>query len=373
MKIVFVGGISIPSQGGIENYVLNLAKQLRDMGHEIWIICRGDANKDFVLNDIHISQIYCKENALSILVLNIFASLLIFKNSKGINVVNYQSIYLPFLYEWIPKLKKIFVVHTQHSFAQDNPKYSTLQKTFIRILYRISGLVFSPIITVSEYNRKLIKMRFKKNATVINCGVNLPQCQVMSRILESNNINKGRYYLTIGRIDPIKNLHILIKGFMKRTRSDDVQLVICGDMDNSYGEELKSLASMNDRIVFTGVVCGDDKYALLSNCLAYCLVSSSEGFPIALLEAMSYGNVCICSSIPACMEVLPQSMGLWCSPNDEFSISKRMDELETSPERYIDYGKRAQKLIANNLTWSQIANLYITYIQAKVKDSVSVK
>lgn len=63
---------------------------------------------------------------------------------------------------------------------------------------------------------------------------------------------------------------------------------------------------------FPGVVYGEAKAALLQNCLAYCLVSSSEGLPIALLEGMSYGKIPVVTRIPSIQEVLEKyNIGLW--------------------------------------------------------------
>lgn len=366
MKIVFVGGYNILSQGGIENYILNLAQQLHKKGHHVYIISRGCENKNFSVNGISITQLKIKENLLSILIHNIYASWHLFKLSEKADVVNYQSIFLPFLYEWIPKLRGIKVVHTQHSFAQDNPKYSNKAKWIIRILYRLSGIIFSPIITVSEHNKTLIRRRLKKDATVINCGVNIPESSQQTEILETLDIKENEYYLTIGRIDPVKNLHVLIKAFLKHTKEQSLKLVICGDMNNHYGEYLYSLARGDERIIFPGTVSGRDKEQLLSSCKAYCLVSSSEGFPIALLEAMAYGNICLCSDIPACKEVLSESMGFWCKVNDEQSLWDNMQKIESSSESYEDLKCRVRKRVEDSLTWEKISSQYIEYLQEKL-------
>ena len=67
-------------------------------------------------------------------------------------------------------------------------------------------------------------------------------------------------------------------------------MVIGGDINNAYGRTIVERAKGCKNIIFPGIVYGDAKIALLKNCMAYCLVSSSEGLPIALLEGMSYGN-----------------------------------------------------------------------------------
>lgn len=368
MKIAFIGGANVPSQGGIENYVLNLARQLKNKGHDVSIISRGDKKNSTTLDGIEIKQLRIKENILSIFWHNIYATWYICKNSKNIDIVNYQSIFLSFLYEWLPKLKGIKVIHTQHSFAQDNPKHNKKTKWFIGLLYRLSGFVASPIITVSEHNKRLIRRRLKKNATVINCGVNVAKPIKHTDFPTDIDIKPDEFYLTIGRIDPVKNLHVLIKAFLRHPKERPEKLVICGNMNNEYGDFLRKLAGDDERVIFPGVVSGIYKDKLLHLCKAYCLVSSSEGFPIALLEAMAHGKICICSDIPACKEALTEPLGLWCKVNDEESLWNNMHKLESSPKDYEFIKDLVRKRIEENLSWDKISDQYIDYLQNVLGD-----
>lgn len=56
-------------------------------------------------------------------------------------------------------------------------------------------------------------------------------------------------------------------------------------------------------VVLTGFVKGRKLHSLLTNARCYCLPSSHEGLPIALLEAMSYHLPVVVSNIPANLEV----------------------------------------------------------------------
>ena len=82
------------------------------------------------------------------------------------------------------------------------------------------------------------------------------------------------------------------------------RLVLAGDTDfeDDYSRTLKEKAKEND-VVLTGFIKGQKLHSLLTHCRCFCLPSSHEGLPIALLEAMSYGARVIVSDIPANMEV----------------------------------------------------------------------
>ena len=364
MKIIFVGGVDVPGQGGIENYVFNLAKALTEKGHECLVLCRGEQPAHQNIDGININKLFVRENQFAILVHNIKAAWKVWGEYKDFDVINFQSIFLPFLYEWVPKIRGVKVIHTIHSFAHDNPKYNHFSRLIINIIYRLSSFVSSPLTTVSEQNRILIRKRLKKNSTVIHCGVNPPIHEEATYHLDKFAVQKGKYYLTIGRIDPVKNLDVLIKAFMKHPLKDDVKLVIAGNASNKYGECLRKLSNEDERVIFVGPVYGSEKSSLLNHCMAYCLVSSSEGFPIALLEAMSYGCPCICSDIPANKEALTERLGLWSKVQDEDSLFLCMKQLENSIETYMDLGEQAKRFILSNLTWNIIADKYVDFFKS---------
>lgn len=162
----------------------------------------------------------------------------------------------------------------------------------------------------------------------------------------------------------MKNLDILIRAFLLHEQDSNIQLVIAGNSENSYGAYLKEIAGKDKRIIFIGPVYGIDKAALLTNCMAYCLVSKSEGFPIALLEAMSYGKPCLCSEIPANKEALTTSLGLWSNVNDEFSLFKTMKLVESDPRKYKEIGMKLKQRIFDNLTWDKVALEYVDYLHS---------
>jgi len=110
------------------------------------------------------------------------------------------------------------------------------------------------------------------------------------------------------RFVPEKNLHHLIDAFLLLKDagriSESMRLVLAGDTDfeDNYSLSLKRKAKENG-IVLTGFIKGKKLHSLLTNAACYCLPSSHEGLPIALLEAMSYDIPVIASDIPANLEI----------------------------------------------------------------------
>ena len=62
MKIVFVGGQSVPGIGGVEAYMLNMAKTLIVLGHDVTIICSDRKAFSVNIDGIEIVHLVCPKS-----------------------------------------------------------------------------------------------------------------------------------------------------------------------------------------------------------------------------------------------------------------------------------------------------------------------
>lgn len=363
MRIVLIGGQSVPGIGGIESYVLNLGRELTQQKHKVTIICSDRNAYTTTIDGIDIVHLVCpKSNIIAIPLLFLKSLGYIISHRKEIDVINFQSILFAFISGWIARLCNCKVCYTIHSLAEDNPKHNVLLKAAIRVASFVSIYCCGKhIITVSNSKASEIKQRYGRTCTVIPCGVNRTQDSPKSDILKRFGISSGHYYLTIGRMDPIKNLDTLIQAFIDKGPSE-YQLVLAGDYSNNHGMQLRNMAQEHKNIIFVGPVMGDDKEYLLAHSFANCLVSSSEGMPLSLLEAMSYNKPCIVSDIPAIREVLKDDWGLWCTVRDVNSLIEQMTRLETHYNEIIEKCPNMSAHVLNNHTWDRIAERYTTYL-----------
>ncbi len=117
--------------------------------------------------------------------------------------------------------------------------------------------------------------------------------------LQSLGVEPGKYIIAVGRITPEKGFGYLIDAF-KQSGLNDNKLVIAGgvEAESSYGKELQQKAK-GSNVIFAGFVQGEKLEQLYKNARLYVLSSVNEGFPLVLLEAMSYGLDVLVSDIPA--------------------------------------------------------------------------
>ena len=101
---------------------------------------------------------------------------------------------------------------------------------------------------------------------------------------------------------------------------------------NKYLEKSETL--VKDSV--TGFVKGRKLHSLLTNCMCYCLPSSHEGLPIALLEAMSYGVKVIVSDIPANLEVGLDKEDYFPVGNVD-ELAKKLKEVISREPQHIEY------------------------------------
>lgn len=363
MKIVLIGGQEVPGIGGVESYMMNLAKEMHAQGHSATIICSGRTACNTAIDNVRIIHKVCPKSNIIALPLLFFKSIgYVVKNRKNIDAVNYQSIFLAFIPGWIGSLMGCKVCYTIHSLAEDSPKHGAFMKLLMKVVAFISiWLCGSNIITISKSKAKEIKARYGKRCTVIPCGITTNKNCKDTDILSKLGIEKDSYYLTIGRIDPVKNLDTLIKAFIKHN-SNNNQLVIAGNYENEYGNHLKEIAKGNKNIIFPGIVMGDDKETLLRNCFANCLVSSSEGMPISLLEAMIYAKSCIVTDIPAVREIMEEQWGYWCVAGDVDTLCDQMDRLEKECLATKEKGEQMKESVINNNLWDKVAKKFVDYL-----------
>lgn len=363
MRIALIGGVNIPKNGGLEIYMFNLAKQLQNNGHQLWIICQGDEDRDGVVEGVHITCLKTAAGFFAMYSTLKRATKLVVNAKEKYDVINYHRFYFTKNLTRPARKAGIKTCFTNHSFGVDNPKHGIFAKLALTL---INVFAFSGVhncITVSDYGAMQLKKRYKKDSKVIRGGIFVPDENAPdTNILMRFRLDREQYYLTICRIDPVKELGTLIEAFMKHPKNSSIKLVIAGDASGTYGQSLVKMANSDDRVIFIGPVFGLDKETLLRNAMAYCLLSQSEGFPIALLEAMSYGNICLTSDIPANREALPPELGLWSRVGNTDAVYDNMRKIEDGEVDIVNRKMQIRSHVINNFTWDRSSSQFVDYI-----------
>lgn len=298
MKIAMIGQKGIPSRsGGIEVHVEEIAKRLVQKGCMVDVYCRDR---------------YCIQKAESLSgIKTIFTPYI---NSKRLDTITHSFLSLfhalfsrndivhfhalgPSTLAFIAKLFGKKVVCTVHGLDWKRSKWDNISKRFLKFGEYATARFSDRTISVSKSLQDYYMEKYGKEVDYIRNGVDVKTYIEPELIRTRWLLTKGSYFLYLGRLVPEKGIHYLIEAYKRLTT--DKKLVIAGGSSHSddYEKELKNMAMENSNIIFTGFVQGQMLEELLSNAFVYVLPSDVEGMPISLLEAMSYGKMCIASDI----------------------------------------------------------------------------
>jgi glycosyltransferase involved in cell wall biosynthesis len=116
--------------------------------------------------------------------------------------------------------------------------------------------------------------------------------------------------LFLGRINIKKGLDLLLPAYCNLLAKRDDCLLILAGPDDGYLTETEAFIKENqlaDKIVMTGMLTGDTKLAALADADMFVLPSYSEGFSIAVLEAMASGTPVLVSDRVGFGEVIRET------------------------------------------------------------------
>lgn len=209
----------------------------------------------------------------------------------------------------LPKsVHRVTVIHdlTPLLFPQYHLWHSQmLQRLFLKGILRRASLV----ITNSEHTQKDVLQHFpflkgRITAAPLGANPNIHPVQSMAW-LQSKGIETG-YWLTVGTIEPRKNLVRLLEAYEQYRRAGGSRaLVVAGQRgwkSEAFFETLKTHPYQKD-ITVTGFVPDGALPELYSHAQALIYPSEYEGFGLPVLEALRCGCPVICSAVSSLPEV----------------------------------------------------------------------
>lgn len=340
MKIVVTGTRGIPNvMGGVETHCEELYPRIVERGLNVTVIRRTS----YVPNDsadiwrgVKLVDIPTPKKKSFEAIVHTFRAINKAKR-LGADILHIHAIG-PALLTPYAKMRGMKVVFTHHGPDYDRDKWGFAAKAILRLGERMGCAFADEVIVISDVIKSMIAKKYNRTQDVhlIYNGVPKPDVCDYPEYFRELGIEKGKYILGMCRFVPEKNLHHLVEAF-SLIEAKGCKLVLAGDTDfeDEYSLRLKELAR-NHGVVLTGFIKGRRLHSLLANCLCYCLPSSHEGLPIALLEAMSYGVRVIVSDIPANLEVgLPLADYFPCG--DVSSLAERLQTVVNAPLEHVAY------------------------------------
>jgi glycosyltransferase involved in cell wall biosynthesis len=182
-----------------------------------------------------------------------------------------------------------------------------------------------------------------------------------------------RVVLFLSRLSPEKGLDQLLLAWVeiaKKATCSDALLVLAGPDDRGYRVVLEQLIAANNlcrHVLFTGMVTGREKLALMTRADIYTLPSYSEGFSNSVLENLAVGTPVLIT--PACNfpEVVVAGAGVCVEPQKYVLAEALQGLLGMSYEQLIEMGARGRKLVLENFTWEIAARKVVAVYDVILK------
>lgn len=342
--------------GGIETATINTANSLCDkydieimsfynldnnqankLNSKIKIkyLYNGNPNKEEFLKSLHNHKIFntLKEGikASKILLKKRIKVIKYIKNCKSDYIVSTRCEFSTLLSKY--GNNNTVKIAQEHRYHNNDKKYiNTIKNKYNNIdyLFALTKCLYN------DYKEFLKNNKHTKVELVPNMLYEIPKCNSK---LDKKNI------ITISRLDYGKKNDDIIKSFSK-IKESNWKLYIIGD-----GKEFNNLKklindlNLKNKVILTGYKNKEEinKYMLDSS--LFLMASITEGLPMVLLEAMSYGIPCIAYDVPSGVNDIIEDgrNGYIIKNRNELEYIKRIEEVINDSKLRNNLGTNAKE------------------------------
>jgi glycosyltransferase involved in cell wall biosynthesis len=359
MRIAFIGLRGVPAQyGGIERAVEEVGARLVEQGHHVTVYCMANRYADRPDSHRGMRLLYVPTIPTRSLEMICYAFPAALTSCfRRHDVVNFLALGSSTM-AWLPQLIGRKTVATVQGLDWKRDKWGRLARAYLKFGEWTSRRLPNRTIVVSQQLKQYYDSMGPRHAVYIPNGANAAAPVPLGGVAERFELSPREYLLYVGRMTREKNLHVLIEAFRRLDTSK--KLVILGGSSNTddYVAELRRLAEGDRRIVFTGPLYGEQLAQVFSNPYLFVLPSALEGLPLALLEALAYGNCVLLSDIPENREVIDDEGTLRGFTFPSGCTDRLRDVLEhllANPAEVEQMRSRSSALVEKKYNWDRIA------------------
>jgi glycosyltransferase involved in cell wall biosynthesis len=200
-------------------------------------------------------------------------------------------------------------------------------------LMGIRGIFPDKIVAVSHgIKKRLVEWGYpEEKITVISHGVDVKRFCPCPENRQSVRKQLGipadaTVVISTARFEPVKRIDRLVEAFNALfERNGRLWLVCTGD--GSLRKEIEEQVLCKDRVVFLGFVDQETLAEVLQASDIFVLSSDNEGFPIALVEAMATGLLCIATRVTGSVEMIHDGDNGFLAHTSSESILDTLDKV----------------------------------------------
>lgn len=296
------------------------------------------------------------------------------------------------------KVPGVDVVHIHSLWEEIQHRAAVLcRKAGVPYIFRPCGMLDPYSLSRSAWLKKiLLALRLRRdlnNASAIHYTADVERdlaqgLQLRSpSIVEPNGVDLGAYshlpargafrqrfgieadrplVLFLSRIHPKKGLDLLIPAFAKvvesghaaTDRASDAMLVLAGPDDGGYRASVEQLIAkhgLGTRVIWTGMLQGEEKLSAYVDSDLFVLPSYQENFGIAIVEALASGTPVIISDQVAIWHELRAAGVAGVVPTQVAALADEMRSWLNDEGRRARAGEAGRTLALTKFSWDRIA------------------
>jgi glycosyltransferase involved in cell wall biosynthesis len=279
----------------------------------------------------------------------------------GVDVIHCHH-YSPFVYgqlaaRLLPKLRVVFTEHGRLSDAGPSRK----RRIANQLLARLPASVY----TVSEDLRSHLASEgfAPERVGVISNGIDVGRArskELRARVRETLGLAADTFVVgTVGRLDPVKDLGVLVEGFGRfHATSPQSTLIVAGE--GTERERLTQLAArlgLSEAVRFLGH--REDVRDLLQAFDVYAGTSVFEGVSLTILEAMAAELPVIATAVGGTPEVvINDETGLLIPTRRPDTVADALRFLRDAPELAGEWGRAGRRRVLAHFTIDGMVQAY---------------
>lgn len=379
MKFIFVNILMGMYRGGGENYDLNLSRELAMRGHEVEFYCLrpifGGLTQrlpDFcTVHPIRAPWLYLWTQRMhGIPVIGRIRGLRGFFRALGQLLFEIRVLFC--LWQ---RRREPFIVHicglsflgmlatkmlgNRVFLRMPGPPSFSIHQFFLRHTYQViaNGDAFNCIKRLAR-DINLVRLEvgvdhllFQRTAHRVEARkkLGLPSHKILA--------------LFVGRLIPLKNLDMLIRAFVRITKTRvNIDLIVVGTgPDREKLEQAAFNGGLKDRIHFLDEAYGDRLLACYTAADLFVLPSVYDNFPNVVLEAMAMELPVIATKVGGIpSQICDGKTGYLVELNDDEAMALKVIEMANKPMLRLALGRKAQAIVSDRFNWGLTAESFLT-------------
>lgn len=259
-------------------------------------------------------------------------------NSYNPEIVVFNSLYeiQQITFSHILRKRNIPYILVFHGGAsKDNAKKGWLKKKianwllFDWFIHKAKAVIY---LSENEYEKSIFK-RINRNFHILSNGVNVPPEGIDHAVSDKMNI------AFVSRMDFYgKGIDVLLEAIKILKHEGWENRIEFNFYGNNNDDTYKALLEYGDFVKYHGFVAGEQKAEAFQKASINILPSRSEGMPMTILEALSYGCPCMVTPMTNMAELISQNHCGWVidlnAESIVYAIKKAYEDWKINPKMY---------------------------------------